>query len=165
MTENGGSVLGANSIRGHDVYFDIPESSRIGFAPSECDYFHLIDDTDDEKDFETNKREVDSGDDYYSKDTSKYGSDTESSELPPDIFDDDIILHPTDTKMVFGYEVESPIFVFVASIGIVGLVSFMVVSVVKRCRSGSALSSTALERDELNDLHLDTEIENLPAIA
>ena len=33
---------GANTICGHDVYFDITESNRIGFAPSDCDYYGFV---------------------------------------------------------------------------------------------------------------------------
>lgn len=161
LTENSGSVLGANTMRGHDVFFNIPESSTIGFAPSECDYFHLIDGTDDTEDVETNERKVGSGDDYYAEDTEKFNGDGESQF---DI-DDDIVLLPTKTKVIFGYEIESPLFVGLASIAIVGLVSYMLIAIVKHFRSEPALSSTSLERDELNDLHLDTEIERLPAIA
>ena len=162
LTEGSGSVLGANTIRGHDVFFDIPEASRIGFAPSDCDYFHLIGEGDDDiKDVETNKREVDGGDDYYAEDTQK-DIDGEP-EFPSDMNDDDI-LHP-DSGMVFENKLQSPIFVGVASLAIVGLVSVMIVSVVRRCRNVSSLTSDELERADLNDLHLDTEIERLPAIA
>jgi len=39
--EGSGSVLGANAMMGHDVYFDI-QSQRIGWAESDCDYTHLV---------------------------------------------------------------------------------------------------------------------------
>eukprot|EP00584_Thalassiosira_punctigera_P019143 CAMPEP_0172572994 /NCGR_PEP_ID=MMETSP1067-20121228/135963_1 /TAXON_ID=265564 ORGANISM="Thalassiosira punctigera, Strain Tpunct2005C2" /NCGR_SAMPLE_ID=MMETSP1067 /ASSEMBLY_ACC=CAM_ASM_000444 /LENGTH=757 /DNA_ID=CAMNT_0013365585 /DNA_START=1130 /DNA_END=3403 /DNA_ORIENTATION=- len=39
--ESSGSVLGANAMMGHDVYFDIARA-RIGFAESNCDYQSLI---------------------------------------------------------------------------------------------------------------------------
>jgi hypothetical protein len=39
--EGGGSVLGANAIMGHDVFFDI-ENNQIGFAESSCDYTKLV---------------------------------------------------------------------------------------------------------------------------
>ena len=42
MTEGRGSVLGANTMRGHDVFFDIPQNGRIGWAVSDCDYDQLI---------------------------------------------------------------------------------------------------------------------------
>jgi hypothetical protein len=41
ITESYGSVLGANFMRGHDVFFDIIDKLRIGFAPSDCDYLSL----------------------------------------------------------------------------------------------------------------------------
>lgn len=39
--ESSGSVLGANAMMGHDVYFDIARG-RVGFAESNCDYASLI---------------------------------------------------------------------------------------------------------------------------
>jgi hypothetical protein len=39
--EDGGGVLGANAMMGHDVYFDI-DNSRIGWAESSCDYTALV---------------------------------------------------------------------------------------------------------------------------
>ena len=39
--ESSGSVLGANAMMGHDVYFDVAKK-RIGFAESNCDYASLL---------------------------------------------------------------------------------------------------------------------------
>jgi hypothetical protein len=39
--EGGGGVLGANTMMGHDVYFDV-DNSRIGWAESSCDYTALV---------------------------------------------------------------------------------------------------------------------------
>ncbi len=39
--EGSGSVLGANAMMGHDVYFDVPRG-RVGFAESDCDYAQLL---------------------------------------------------------------------------------------------------------------------------
>lgn len=39
--EGGGSVLGANAMMGHDVYFDL-DDKRIGWAESDCDYHELV---------------------------------------------------------------------------------------------------------------------------
>ena len=36
-SENSGSVLGANAMMGHDVFFDM-DNNRIGWAESDCDY-------------------------------------------------------------------------------------------------------------------------------
>jgi len=41
VDEHGGSVLGANTMMGHDVYFD-QENKRIGWAESDCDYYSLL---------------------------------------------------------------------------------------------------------------------------
>jgi hypothetical protein len=43
-TEGRGSVLGANAIMGHDVFFDI-DNQRIGWAESSCDYTKLVHDS------------------------------------------------------------------------------------------------------------------------
>lgn len=39
--ESSGSVLGANAMMGHDIYFDT-SNGRIGFAESDCDYNNLL---------------------------------------------------------------------------------------------------------------------------
>jgi hypothetical protein len=39
--EGSNSVLGANAMMGHDVYFDVP-NARIGWAESQCDYSQLL---------------------------------------------------------------------------------------------------------------------------
>ncbi|KAL7505639.1 hypothetical protein ACHAXN_008181, partial [Cyclotella atomus] len=39
--ESSGSVLGANAMMGHDIYFDTT-NGRIGFAESDCDYNQLL---------------------------------------------------------------------------------------------------------------------------
>jgi hypothetical protein len=39
--EGSGSVLGANSMMGHDVFFDV-DMNRVGFAESSCDYTGLV---------------------------------------------------------------------------------------------------------------------------
>ena len=40
-TERSGSVLGANAMMGHDVFFDV-DNSRIGWAESDCDYTQTV---------------------------------------------------------------------------------------------------------------------------
>jgi hypothetical protein len=39
--EGSGSVLGANSMMGHDIFFDV-DMNRVGFAESSCDYIGLV---------------------------------------------------------------------------------------------------------------------------
>lgn len=41
INEGSGSVIGANAMMGHDVYFDIPRG-RVGIAESDCDYTMLL---------------------------------------------------------------------------------------------------------------------------
>jgi len=43
VDEGSGGVIGANSMMGHDVYFDVT-SFRIGWAESSCDYTALVSD-------------------------------------------------------------------------------------------------------------------------
>mmetsp|Transcript_7890 Transcript_7890/g.12169 ORF Transcript_7890/g.12169 Transcript_7890/m.12169 type:complete len:614 (+) Transcript_7890:23-1864(+) len=42
VKESGGSVLGGNTMMGHDVLFDI-DQKKIGWAMSDCDYGELVD--------------------------------------------------------------------------------------------------------------------------
>lgn len=42
-SERSGSVLGANAMMGHDVFFDI-DKQRIGWAESDCDYTKTVQD-------------------------------------------------------------------------------------------------------------------------
>ena len=39
--EGSGSVIGANAMMGHDVFFDI-DQQRVGWAESDCDYVELV---------------------------------------------------------------------------------------------------------------------------
>eukprot|EP00546_Thalassionema_frauenfeldii_P003640 CAMPEP_0178936878 /NCGR_PEP_ID=MMETSP0786-20121207/25431_1 /TAXON_ID=186022 /ORGANISM="Thalassionema frauenfeldii, Strain CCMP 1798" /LENGTH=578 /DNA_ID=CAMNT_0020615357 /DNA_START=101 /DNA_END=1834 /DNA_ORIENTATION=+ len=41
LDESSGTVLGANAMMGHDVYFD-QEKKHVGWAESDCDYFDLV---------------------------------------------------------------------------------------------------------------------------
>jgi hypothetical protein len=41
VDEGAGSVLGANAMMGHDVYFDI-DSQVVGWAESDCNYHELV---------------------------------------------------------------------------------------------------------------------------
>lgn len=41
FSESGGGVIGANSMRGHDILFDW-ENHRVGFSESDCAYDHLV---------------------------------------------------------------------------------------------------------------------------
>jgi len=43
VSEGGGSVLGANTMMGHDVLFDV-KGGRIGIAESDCDYTGFVKD-------------------------------------------------------------------------------------------------------------------------
>lgn len=199
MTEGSGSVLGANTIRGHDVYFDISERSRIGFAPSECDYIKLStgQSDDDNEEVETNKMEItnddgeennnsEGGDDddgeYYEDDEEDMDDEfsleidddkTLTNDGGDDYYEDDEVVKssnlPDDKKpdngtsypFEFDTTRKSLTFVIVASMIVVAVA----VVIYKRMKGGPRYITTELESDHLNDLHLDTEIERLPAIA
>ena len=160
MSESSGSVLGANTIRGHDVYFDIIDNDRIGFAPSDCDYLQLIGEEDDSlEDIETNKMEILQDDDYYEADD---GGESIEKFNDKGLSDDIFVGGKTKNDETDGFEL-SP-FVVVASLAISGLVGYTVFTLYKRATGGAKYSSE-LRSEHINDLHLDTEIENIPAIA
>jgi hypothetical protein len=186
MTEGSGSVLGANTIRGHDVYFDITERSRIGFAPSECDYIKLTtsQSDDDMDEVETNKMEITEGGDgddndyeedmddeftYEANDDEGLNTKQDKNDGGVDYYEDDELPVGTSTSpddvtsfsFVFDTTRKSVTFVIVASMIVVALA----VVIYKRMKGGPRYITTELESDHLNDLHLDTEIERLPAIA
>lgn len=160
FTERSGSVLGANTMRGHDVYFDITERSRIGFATSECDYLNLISDDDaddDDEEVETNERKIEPNDDqdndYYEDETEKFNHDEYD-----DVKGNDSKMAPFDGSLP-----SSHTGVAVASLVVIllAIVTYRRV----RGRRGQTYSPAEITGDNLNDLHLDTEIETLPAIA
>lgn len=166
MTEGGGSVLGANTIRGHDVFFDIPESGRIGFAPSDCDYPQLLEHlTNEDGDDDTEEERLGmSEDDYYSY------VDDEANDDNDDFDNDDDkeaeLEKNVGSLLPYSDKESSPSNAIMG--GIIG--SFVVISLAiiayRRNSTGSpGYSATEVMGDHANDLHLDTEIENLPAIA
>ncbi len=182
MTEGSGSVLGANTIRGHDVYFDIPNSSRIGFAPSDCDYNGLInDDEDEDEEVSVNYKEAEE-EEQYDDDDEYYiggGGDDNAGGSVPGIGmgggtgpsdDDDYYEDENNENNSFSLDLgkitskakESNVFAILASVVLVGVVGGVLVTLAKRLRRTQTYSPTAAD---LNDLHLDTEVERLPAIA
>merc|ERR1712078_663655 len=64
-TERSGSVLGANAMMGHDVFFDM-ETKRVGWAESSCDYTQTVKDNGFDFDItgnlESKVQEADEGD-------------------------------------------------------------------------------------------------------
>jgi len=148
MTEGRGSVIGANTMRGHDVFFDIPTGGRIGFAESDCDYRSLIglDVPEVVNDASGNKGEPadTDGDDYY---------ETENSKLEKDVMEPNVIDRPKNScdghckNSAIGFGLVAGAFVIFAAYK----------KVVNRNR---AMYQQAIEENEhLNDLVLDTEIQ------
>jgi len=144
MTEGSGSVIGANTMRGHDVFFDIPNNSRIGFAVSDCDYRSLIGLDPKNVDVETNEQEEQGsdgdGDDYYEEEDQKKlkGGDVDSST------GGDVDKGKTG-KIVVGFAV----------------VTLLVVVAYKKIsnRNRENYERAVAENEHLNDLVLDTEIQ------
>mmetsp|Transcript_6118 Transcript_6118/g.7561 ORF Transcript_6118/g.7561 Transcript_6118/m.7561 type:complete len:655 (+) Transcript_6118:166-2130(+) len=177
MTESSGSVLGANTIRGHDVYFDITESNRIGFAPSDCDYYGLVNSDDDEDDSEEvsvnykekgdNEAFDDDDDDNFDLDDEVGGGDDYGNFNSGEVgSDDDYYENESSNKFSLGKigtkakeSSASSVFVALALVGVVGLA---LVALAKRLRRNNTYAPAVAD---LNDLHLDTEVEKLPAIA
>eukprot|EP00979_Chaetoceros_neogracilis_P005789 scaffold1094_cov241-Chaetoceros_neogracile.AAC.2 len=149
MSEGRGSVIGANTMRGHDVFFDIPSSGSIGFAESDCDYSRLSGLTVPEvvtepSDSKGQSISTDDDDEYY---------ETENSKLAKDVIQPSSTSeskHSCDDKCTRG----AIGFGFVAG----AIVIFAVYKkVVNRHRAmyGKAITET----EHLNDLVLDTEIQ------
>jgi hypothetical protein len=153
MTEGSGSVLGANTIRGHDVYFDIPENSRIGFAESACDYKTLIGEIEDDEQVEVagNGKEEEEDEE---KEKEKPKND--------DYYDDDEDLGFESNASTANSQSQHTNKVVAAGVLVVVVA---IVAVYKRKSGSKGYSQTQLSGDHLNDLHLDTEIQNIPAIA
>lgn len=149
MTEGRGSVIGANSIRGHDVFFDIIAGGRIGFAESDCDYTNLIgldvpevihdtvdDNTDNTKD----------EDDYYESETSQLvtnDNDTATTKVE-------------DSEVACGKLCKKGMMSFGLVLCAIALF-FIHQKVVNRNRA--MYEKAVHDNEHLNDLVLDTEIQ------
>jgi len=149
-TESRGSVFGANSMRGHDVYFDIPENSRIGFATSDCDYRALIGLDIAIEDKASGHEQNPNDGDYYqeSEGLSKMENPGGEDDLNGG---DGSGLSPGDLFQSVG----------VAEVGIVAAVVGAVFAVYKIVsnRRRAQMEAVNLEQEHLKELHLDTEIQ------
>ena len=92
LDERSGSVLGANAMQGHDVFFNM-EDNYIGFAESDCNFAASVNDPRSEPmNDASSKAEVEievkpevTYDDYYGKEERIYGTnDDEGVEYPKD---------------------------------------------------------------------------------
>lgn len=129
MTESYGTVLGANFMRGHDVFFDIPTNNRIGFAPSDCDYLALSGSRlpPNEQVSESNN------DDYY---------DVVSKMSPKGSNDFAIDFHQIALYLV-GF----------------GVSAFVVITLLKQYKARKYTGINADDNGHLSDLHLESEIQ------
>ena len=80
-------------MRGHDVYFDIPENNRIGFSVSDCDYNSLIGMDIFAESKASGQEQRGGSDDYYEEELSKLETPEggqigggRSSPFPGDLF-------------------------------------------------------------------------------
>jgi len=157
VDEGHGSVLGANTMRGHDVFFDITENNRIGFALSDCDYRQLIgleireEDNNEEhnvdhlpevEEEEKNDGSDGKGDDYY-EDTSET-QNLKETEYGGVKFSGG---QTCDVKCKGG-----------AAIGII-IVAGLALTAYRRKREKAHYQNAIEENEHLNDLVLDTEIQ------
>lgn len=173
LTESGGSVLGANTIRGHDVYFDIPDNDRIGFAPSDCDYYNLIgggNGSDDEEVERVTPGDDENDDvnrdDYYEENNSSNDNgDDEDDDRDRDDFVGDVDHDSSSSTIVSIRSFTSSLFLAISVITVTFLIAYTMVILYRRATGGPRYSATDISGNHLDDLHLDTEIEKLPAIA
>lgn len=140
-SESRGSVLGANTMRGHDIYFDISENGRIGIARSNCDYNALIG-LDIQIEDKASGQQPRENDDYYE-------SGNLSKLANPDTQDSSSML--------------TTLFDQIGNIGVAAIVCAVVIAVVviKRVsdRRRAQYQAANLEKEHLNELQLDTEIQ------
>jgi hypothetical protein len=140
------SVLGANAIMGHDVYFDI-DNSRIGWAESSCDYTALV-------------KQYTSGD----WEPSNHDSEEDSSRIEPSSETDDSIGDgPADKYDEPSGSYDDPNTSTTCSglgcqisvlVGVVAIIAMVADRVVRRAPSGPSydLAQSELELQTLSDL-------------
>jgi hypothetical protein len=123
-SEGSGGVLGANSMMGHDVYFDI-ENDRIGWAESSCDYTALV------KQYSDGEWDVPNQDDESrieptSGEGNNDGTNDEFGVGPADKNDEPSGTYntPTDAKICTGLGCQ--ISVLVGVVAIISLVTFRI---------------------------------------
>lgn len=149
MTEGRGSVIGANTIRGHDVFFDIVSGGRIGFAESECDYTNLIELDipevvhDDKVGYDTDTTK--NGDDYYDEEEAskveKNGKNTSATSKD-------------ESQATCGKLCKKSMLTFGLVLGAVALFYIH-----RKINNRNMYQKAVNENEHLNDLVLDTEIQ------
>lgn len=152
MSEGRGSVIGANTIRGHDVFFDIISSGRIGFAESDCDYTNLIgmdvpevipDTSNPEENVDGTKEDQD---DYYEADTSMLQNDDKTAPVKD----------TEASSATCGTMCKNGMIAFGLACGVLGV--FIIYQKVVN-RNVARYEKAIHDNEHLNDLVLDTEIQ------
>jgi hypothetical protein len=147
-SEGSGGVIGANSMMGHDVFFDV-ENNRIGWSESGCDYTTLVKqytDTnwvppvpfDDPSRVEPSNNENEQGDGPNDKNDEPSGT----------------YKSPVDTKVCNGLSCQIGVLV-----GVVALISLVAYRVVRRVPSGPSYAVANSEL-ELRNVSAVSEIED-----
>lgn len=168
--EGRGSVLGANAMMGHDVFFDV-DAQRIGWSESDCDYTSLVNDNgflfSADGHLETEQRQQDKAttDNNKDKNGDTPAPDTESNDDVVEVVDaeekddDDDANDDDDDDNVIGTKVGGTEDHYVLQntmngctdwgcrgVAIASLLAFMVAGVLvgQGCASSSSSSSRAL---------------------
>lgn len=129
MTESYGTVLGANFMRGHDVFFDIVNNQRIGFATSDCDYTAF------------------SGSNLPQKDQVSEPSNNDNNDVVANM--------PSKGSNKFTFDFHQVALILV---GVV-VSGFVVTALLKQYRARVYTGINADDNEHLSDLHLEAEIQ------
>jgi hypothetical protein len=126
-SEGSGGVIGANSMMGHDVYFDV-ENERIGWSESDCDYTELVKQYTDKDWVPAIPEPID--------DPSRVepsNGDHEKGDGPNDTHDEPSGVYeaPVDTKVCTGLSCQISVLV-----GVVAIISLVAFRVIRRVPSG-----------------------------
>lgn len=139
-SEGSGGVIGANSMMGHDVYFDV-ENNRIGWSESGCDYTTLVKQYTDPnwvppEPFEDPSRVEPSNDE-------KGDGPNDKNDEPSGTYKS-----PVDTKVCNGLSCQISVLV-----GVVALISLVAYRVIRRSTTGPsyAVANSELELRNVTD--------------
>jgi hypothetical protein len=136
-SEGSGGVIGANSMMGHDVFFDV-ENNRIGWSESDCDYTELVKRYTDGNWVPATPEPI--------EDPSRIepSNENEKGDGPNDTNDEPSGTYksPVDTKVCNGLSCQIGVLV-----GVVAIISLVAYRVVRRTPSGPSyeIADTELE--------------------
>lgn len=143
-SEGSGGVIGANSMMGHDVYFDV-ENNRIGWSESDCDYTELVKRYTDGNWVPATPEPI--------EDPSRVepSNENEKGDGPNDTNDEPSgnYKSPVDTKVCNGLSCQIGVLV-----GVVAIISLVAYRVVRRTASGPSyeIADTELELRNVSEV-------------